>query len=156
MLCFRMHPHHHGSGSLQTQTASLPVVVDTNPAGGWDYLATPSCQRLQPLFQPQFEVIMHMQVRSFCSSHMQGPKTVYSIGVKESVPHAERGMSFPHGSLGMDNLCGQAIVQAFRMHVQRMPFTVNREKSHCRFYQTIQRLMRNGVCADFHDGRQRQ
>ncbi|BDA44392.1 probable multicopper oxidase LPR1 homolog 3 at C-terminar half [Coccomyxa sp. Obi] len=58
---FWMHPHHHGSGTLQTQSASVPVIVDPNPAGGWDFLATPSCQRFQPLFQPEFEVIMHMQ-----------------------------------------------------------------------------------------------
>ncbi|EIE26107.1 hypothetical protein COCSUDRAFT_46497 [Coccomyxa subellipsoidea C-169] len=58
---FWMHPHHHGSGSLQTQSASVPLVVDQNPATGFDFLATPSCERFRPLFAPENEVIMHMQ-----------------------------------------------------------------------------------------------
>ncbi len=60
----RMHPHHHGSGSLQTQSASVPLVIDQNPATGFDFLATPSCERFRPLFEPENEVIMHMQARS--------------------------------------------------------------------------------------------
>lgn len=57
-----MHPHHHGSSALHTQSASVPVVIDPNPAGGFDYLATPSCQPFRRFFAPDNEVIMHMQV----------------------------------------------------------------------------------------------
>jgi hypothetical protein len=64
--CCRMHPHHQGSSSLQAQSCSLPVVIDPNPAGGFDYLATPSCQPYRALFAPDNEVIMHMQARSCC------------------------------------------------------------------------------------------
>ena len=61
MLC-RMHPHHQGSTSLMMQTCSLPVVLDENPSGGFDFLDTPSCAPFRRLFTPDNEVIMHMQV----------------------------------------------------------------------------------------------
>ena len=44
------------------QSCSVPVVLDENPEGGFDYLATPSCERFRSLFTPANEVIMHMQV----------------------------------------------------------------------------------------------
>ncbi len=117
LFWFRMHPHHHGSGSLQTQTASLPVIVDTNPASGWDYLATPSCQRFQPLFQPQFEVIMHMQV---CTSDLD--RGVESLRVKDCSHKVKmpgffwplEGYPGPGGTLGdcMQISYGQSFHQA--------------------------------------------
>ena len=58
----RMHPHHQGSTSLMMQSCSVPVVLDENPNEGFDYLATPSCERLRSIFTPDNEVIMHMQV----------------------------------------------------------------------------------------------
>lgn len=61
----RMHPHHHGSSTLQTQSASVPLVIDQNSATGFDFLATPSCERFRPLFAPENEVIMHMQVCAY-------------------------------------------------------------------------------------------
>ena len=57
-----MHPHHQGSTSLMMQTCSVPVVLDENSEGGFDYLATPSCERFRSIFTPDNEVIMHMQV----------------------------------------------------------------------------------------------
>ena len=60
----RMHPHHKGSTSLMIQTCSLPVVVDENPDGGLDDLATPSCEPYREYFTPDDEVIMHMQAGS--------------------------------------------------------------------------------------------
>ena len=45
------------------QTCSLPVVLDENPDGGFDFLATPSCAPFRRFFIPDNEVIMHMQVR---------------------------------------------------------------------------------------------
>ena len=57
-----MHPHHHGSSSLQTQSASLPVIIDAAPGVGFDYLGTPSCQPYRPFFDLAHEVILHMQV----------------------------------------------------------------------------------------------
>ena len=44
------------------QSCSVPVVLDENPEGGFDYLATPSCERFRSVFTPDNEVIMHMQV----------------------------------------------------------------------------------------------
>ena len=44
------------------QSCSVPVVLDENPEGGFDYLATPSCERFRSIFMPDNEVIMHMQV----------------------------------------------------------------------------------------------
>jgi hypothetical protein len=60
----RMHPHHKGSTSIMIQTCSLPAVVDENPDGGFDYLATPSCRPYRAYFTPDNEVIMHMQAGS--------------------------------------------------------------------------------------------
>ena len=58
-----MHPHHQGSTSLMMQSCSVPVVLDENPDGGFDFLATPSCAPFRRFFTPEHEVIMHMQVR---------------------------------------------------------------------------------------------
>ena len=44
------------------QSCSVPLVLDENPDGGFDYLATPSCERFRSIFTPDNEVIMHMQV----------------------------------------------------------------------------------------------
>jgi hypothetical protein len=57
-----MHPHHRGSSTLMSQTCSLPVVVDEDPTGGFNYLATPSCKPYRSFFTADNEVIMHMQV----------------------------------------------------------------------------------------------
>ncbi|KAK9818823.1 hypothetical protein WJX74_006953 [Apatococcus lobatus] len=56
-----MHPHHHGSGSIQTQLTSVPTFVDPNPGIGFDFFNTPSCQAVKPYFQADNEIIMHMQ-----------------------------------------------------------------------------------------------
>ena len=57
-----MHPHHHGSSALQTQSASVPVIIDAAPGVGFDYLDTPSCQAYRQFFDLDHEVILHMQV----------------------------------------------------------------------------------------------
>lgn len=44
------------------QSCSLPVVLDENPAGGFDFLGTPSCEPFRKFFTPDNEIIMHMQV----------------------------------------------------------------------------------------------
>ena len=115
-----MHPHHHGSGSLQTQTASLPLIVDPNPAGGWDYLATPSCQRFQPLFQPEFEVIMHMQVHISCSQHTQRPELkgrIFSAAKKVHVGATCRVFSSGSSSMiGAEIACKSIVGTPFPKH----------------------------------------
>lgn len=87
VLARRMHPHHHGSGSLQTQSASVPLVVDQNPATGFDFLATPSCEGFRSLFAPENEVIMHMQVRSLPISRPSNPSA--SLTPKSHVPEVQ-------------------------------------------------------------------
>ncbi len=62
-----MHPHHHGSGSIQTQLASVPTFVDPNPGIGFDYYNTPSCQAVKPYLEADNEIILHMQVTDLCS-----------------------------------------------------------------------------------------
>lgn len=59
----RQHPHHQGSTTLMMQTCSVPLVIDENPNGGFDFLATPSCANFRRFFTPENEVIMHMQVK---------------------------------------------------------------------------------------------
>ncbi|KAK9818805.1 hypothetical protein WJX74_002226 [Apatococcus lobatus] len=56
-----MHPHHHGSASIQTQTLSVPAIVEQNPAGGFDYYNTPSCIPLKKYYDADNEIILHMQ-----------------------------------------------------------------------------------------------
>ena len=60
------------------QTCSVPLVLDENPNGGFDYLATPSCKPFRPFFSPENEVIMHMQVSllSFC---LQKPHLTHAV-----------------------------------------------------------------------------
>ena len=76
-----MHPHHHGSGSIQTQLTSVPTFVDPNPGVGFDFFNTPSCQAVKPYFQADNEIIMHMQVNGtiFCAvAALEGGSNVYS------------------------------------------------------------------------------
>ncbi len=91
----RMHPHHQGSSSLMMQTCSVPVVLDENPSGGFDYLSTPSCAPFQQFFTPENEIIMHMQVSRNISCHRQSP-----------VPLAKAVVEL---SFRMDSSCMQAL-----------------------------------------------
>ncbi|KAL3147413.1 hypothetical protein ABBQ38_014479 [Trebouxia sp. C0009 RCD-2024] len=60
-----LHPHHHGSSSVQTHTATVPVLLDVNPSGGLDPLSSDSCmaanmKRFFPADNSN-EIILHMQ-----------------------------------------------------------------------------------------------
>ena len=63
-LC-RLHPHHHGSSSLQTHTATVPVMLDVNSNGGFDPLGSDSCANMKQFFPADNsnEIILHFQVR---------------------------------------------------------------------------------------------
>ncbi len=60
----RIHPHHHGSSSLQTHTATVPVMIDVNTAGGFDPLGSASCANIRQFFPADNsnEIILHFQV----------------------------------------------------------------------------------------------
>ena len=60
----RIHPHHHGSSSLMTHTATVPVIVDVNPEGGFDPLGSASCANMRQFFPADNsnEIILHFQV----------------------------------------------------------------------------------------------
>ncbi|DBA78463.1 hypothetical protein WJX79_001206 [Trebouxia sp. C0005] len=58
-----IHPHHHGSSSLQTHTATVPVIIEVNPDGGFDPLGSASCANMQQFFPADNsnEIILHFQ-----------------------------------------------------------------------------------------------
>ncbi len=60
----RIHPHHHGSSSLQTHTATVPVIIDVNTNGGFDPLGSASCANMRQFFPADNsnEIILHFQV----------------------------------------------------------------------------------------------
>lgn len=67
-LVCRLHPHHHGSSSVQTHTATVPVLLGVNPSGGLDPLSSESCtaadmKRFFPVDNSN-EIILHIQVVS--------------------------------------------------------------------------------------------
>lgn len=63
---YRLHPHHHGSSSVQTHTATVPVLLDVNPSGGLDPLSSESCiaANMKEFFPADNsnEIILHIQV----------------------------------------------------------------------------------------------
>ncbi len=60
----RIHPHHHGSSSLQTHTATVPVIIDAASNGGFDPLGSASCANMRQFFPADNsnEIILHFQV----------------------------------------------------------------------------------------------
>ncbi len=60
----RIHPHHHGSSSLQTHTATVPVIIDVNTDSGFDPLGSASCADMRQFFPADNsnEIILHLQV----------------------------------------------------------------------------------------------
>ena len=63
--CRRLHPHHHGSSSLQTHTATVPFILEANPNGGFDPMDSESCLPLKEKYWLQDhsnEILLHLQV----------------------------------------------------------------------------------------------
>lgn len=62
-----IHPHHHGSSSLQTHTATVPVVINVNTNGGLDPLGSDSCTAMRRFFpiDNSNRIIMHFQTFMF-------------------------------------------------------------------------------------------
>ena len=71
IIC-RLHPHHHGSSSVQTHTATVPVLLGVNPNGGLDPLSSESCvaANMNQFFPADNsnEIILHIQVLH-CEQH---------------------------------------------------------------------------------------
>ena len=61
--------HRHGSSSLQTHQAGLPVIVDYAEDSGFDYLGTPSCAALRPYIYGAPEIVMHLQTLLFAVNY---------------------------------------------------------------------------------------
>lgn len=75
-ILYRIHPHHHGASSLQTHTATVPVMIEVNPDGGFDPLGSASCADMKTFFpeDDSNEIVLHFQVSlsqstSSCLSH---------------------------------------------------------------------------------------
>ncbi|KAA6422589.1 MAG: hypothetical protein FRX49_07450 [Trebouxia sp. A1-2] len=97
-----IHPHHHGSSSLMTHTATVPVIVDVNPDGGFDPLGSASCANMQQFFpaDDSNEIILHFQ------TFMLAVFTEESQNVQnETGPIDDGFIANAVGSLPSDPLC---------------------------------------------------
>ncbi|KAK9804565.1 hypothetical protein WJX73_000182 [Symbiochloris irregularis] len=58
-----LHPHQQGSAVNQLNTASLPVIIDQEPKGGFDFLSAPSCQKARRAFTEGLapEIVINIQ-----------------------------------------------------------------------------------------------
>ena len=76
----RLHPHHHGSSSVQTHTATVPVLLEVNPNGGLDPLSSDSCvtANMKQFFPADHnnEIILHIQV---CKAVLSESRTCCAI-----------------------------------------------------------------------------
>lgn len=60
----RMHPHQQGSAVNQLNTASLPVIIDQERQGGFDFLSADSCKNAKRAFTEGLapEIVINIQV----------------------------------------------------------------------------------------------